>query len=278
MRTVGWHPQSQIAELSTGKIHYVDTGKEDGPVLLLLHGYIMSSWAWRLNIEALGITHRVIAMCHQGFGFSDKPRADYRLESLGSVVLSLLDHLDIQECDVVGHSMGGAIALGLSSRAPSRFRRLVLVCSAGLPWRLPRVLTALPLPILVSLSGALFKRQVMKRILDLLGYEKPVVNEVYMDTYMRALRSPGFAFAAMKTAEEFSSGLDRLRTVIPHVPHKTLLIWGALDKIVPLRAGKILEGKMPNARLEIFEDCGHCPNEEDAERFNRAVLEFVGEV
>jgi len=118
----------------------------------------------------------------------------------------------------------------------------------------------------------------MKRILHLLGYEKPVVNEVYMDTYMRALNSPGFAFAAMKTAEEFSSGLDRLRTVIPDVPHKTLLIWGALDKVVPLKAGRILERRMPDAHLEVFEDCGHCPNEEDAERFNRAVLDFVSEV
>ena len=83
---VGWHPNSRFVQLESARIHFVDTGNQEGPVLLLLHGYVMSSWAWRLNIEAFGTSHRVIALCHKGFGFSEKPRSDYTLESLADVV------------------------------------------------------------------------------------------------------------------------------------------------------------------------------------------------
>ena len=272
---VGWHPNSRFVDLESARIHFVDTGNQEGPVLLLLHGYVMSSWAWRLNIEAFGTSHRVIALCHKGFGFSEKPKSDYSLESLACVVRELLDFLEIESCDVIGHSMGGAIALRLAGDTPLIFRRLVLVCSAGLPWQLPKALTRLPLPMLVSLSNVLFKRRVMKKVLTWLGYEKPVVNEIYMDTYMRALNSRGFAFSAMSTAEDFSGGLERLQEVLPEVQHRILLLWGAKDRLVPLRAGKTFLNIFENARLEVFEDCGHCPNEEDSQRFNHVVLDFL---
>ena len=274
---VGWHPKSRVVDLESAKIHFVDTGNQEGPVLLLLHGYVMSSWAWRLNIEAFGTSHRIIAICHKGFGFSEKPKSDYSLESLAGVVRELLDYLEVESCDVVGHSMGGAIALRLVGDTPYLFRRFVLVCSAGLPWQLPKALTRLPFPMLVSLSNVLFRRRIMKRVLTWLGYEKPIVNEIYMDTYMRALNSRGATFAAMRTAEDFSGGLERLQDVLPEIEHKTLLLWGAKDKLVPLRAGKTFLNILQNARLEVFQDCGHCPNEEDSQRFNRVVLDFLEE-
>ena len=117
----------------------------------------------------------------------------------------------------------------------------------------------------------------MKRILSWLGYEKAIVNEIYMDTYMRALGSRGSTFSAMKTAEDFSGGLERLQDMLPRIEHKTLLLWGAKDRLVPLRAGKTFLNILQNARLEVFHDCGHCPNEEDSQRFNHVVLGFLEE-
>lgn len=272
----GWHPRSEFLALPTGKVHVIDSGGHpDRMPVLLLHGYVMSSWAWRMNIEALAASHRVIAMCHKGFGFSEKPRSDYRLESLAECVFEVLDTLKVQRCMVVGHSMGGAIAMRMAIERPERIDRLALVCSAGIRWQLPRVLTSLPMPLLVTLSRALFSRPLMKRILRTVGYWKPVVDEVYMDTYMRALQSPGFAYAAMKTAEEFSGSLSRLHEEISTIQQRSLLIWGRHDRILPVRVGEILHQMLPESKLVVMEDVGHCPNEENAEEFNQLVLDFM---
>ena len=272
----GWHPKSAFIQLSSGQAHVIDTGVDsDSPPILLLHGYVMSSWAWRMNIEALGANHRVVALCHKGFGFSEKPRGDYRLESLADFVFEAMDALEIDQCTVVGHSMGGAIAMRMAIERPERISKMVLVCSAGVRWKLPKVLTSLPMPALVFLSRILFSRPLMKRILRTVGYEKPVVDEVFMDTYMRALHSPGFAYSAMKTAEEFSGSLARLHDDISSISHPVLLLWGAHDRILPVRVGEILQELLVNSDLKVLEDVGHCPNEEDAETFNALVLNFL---
>ena len=117
----------------------------------------------------------------------------------------------------------------------------------------------------------------MKRILRTVGYRRPVVDEVYMDTYMRALHSPGFTYSAMKTAEQFSGSLSRLHEDIPAIQQPSLLIWGRYDRILPVRVGDILCQMLSDSRLVIMEDVGHCPNEEEAEEFNHLVLEFLGD-
>ena len=192
----GWHPKSTFIDLPSGRAHVIDTGGHpDSIPVLLLHGYVMSSWAWRMNIEAFAVSHRVIVMCHKGFGFSEKPRSDYRLESLTDFVFEVLNRLNVKRCMVVGHSMGGAIAMRMALEQPDRVQRLVLVCSAGIRWQLPKFLTSLPMPILMSLSRILFSRPMMKRILRTVGYRRPVVDEVYMDTYMRSSLSGFYLFS-----------------------------------------------------------------------------------
>lgn len=274
----GWHPKSDFLPLPDGIAHYVDVGDErERPVLVLLHGYVMSSWSWRLNIEALATQFRVIALCHKGFGFSEKPKDVYTLESLGDFVMDALNVLRIQEFHLIGHSMGGAIAMNLSLAHPERVKRLVLLCSAGLRWELPRALHMIPIDVMRPTARLFFRRPVMQRLLQRYGYEKPVVNRVFMDTYMRAFQAPGAAYAAMKTAREFSSGLARIHPRIHEIRTKTLVLWGGKDRILPLSIGKRIAGKLDNGRLVVFEDCGHCPNEEDAGRFNHEVLAFLME-
>ena len=258
----------------------MDLGEpSDSPPILLIHGYVMSSWSWRLNIEALAIRHRVIALCLRGFGFSGKPKHSYTLESYAEFVEEFMRKLDIPRAHIVGHSMGGAIGLLLALNRPSRVGKLVLVASAGVRWNKAAWLSDFPFPVARIFSPLVFRRPVFRQILRKLGYHRPVVSEVYLDTFMRIMNRPGAAYAALKVGMELPAGLDRLHPRLSEIKHKPLLIWGHLDRVVPLAAGKRLRDLIDGARLEVIDDCGHCPNEEVANEFNQLLLdEFLEQV
>jgi len=255
-------------------VRYVDYG--DGPPLLLLHGMGGSWQSWLANIPSLGESHRVIAVDLPGFGGSDPLPPGAVFTGYADVLESLLDDLGISSVAVFGHSLGGLVALALAARSPDRISSAVLVSGGGAELSRLR---------LVAIQAVFW---VMKQLLTLpgvstwLGHSR--VTRVLMWPAVHDWRTVPVELAWEMFPRSISSGfLDAvrlgaagLRTLdLSAVTAPVLLAWGREDRILPLSIGRQLEASLPDGRLVVFGDVGHCAMFEDPDRFNRLAKRFL---
>ena len=254
-----------------------------GPVLLLLHGITNSSETWEPAVDALAQDFRVIAPDLLGHGHSATPRGDYSLGAHASGVRDLLSALDIPRVTVVGHSLGGGVAMQFAYQFPERCERLVLVSSGGLGKEVHLLLraAALPgadwvLPMLTS-RGARGVGQGIGAVLRL-GRIKPGDDIGVLASGFASLDTAGSRSAFLHTVRSVIdsqgqrvSAVDRLHlaAVLP-----TLIVWGEEDSIIPPAHGRAAHEAMPGSRLEIFPGAGHLPHHHDPERFAATLADF----
>jgi len=135
-------------------MHFLDEGPPEAPVLLCLHGNPTWSFYWRAIIKAFSPRFRVIVPDHIGCGLSDKPQAwPYRLEGHIENLTRLVEHLDLNEVNLLLHDWGGAIGMGLATQQPKRFRAFLLSNTAAfLSKRIPASIASVKLPLFGALS------------------------------------------------------------------------------------------------------------------------------
>ena len=274
----GWHAHGRFASVGDHVLHYVDLGDPAAPTLVLLHGYLLSSWTWRFNLETLSRTHRVIAPCHLGFGYSDRPGEITGVPDMAAAIVGLLDVLNIETASLVGLSMGGAISLQITLEHPHRENRLVLVDSAGVRWTVPPVIRRVPVWLAAQPLKILPVRWLLKRLLQEHAYRRFPIDDLYMEGLMRPLQMRGSRECALQVARALPHDVTVLSRRLREVSRPTLIVWGREDRILSLKVGRIFEDRIPDSRLVIFDQCGHCPHEENPERFNREVVEFLEDV
>ena len=133
------------------KTRYCACG-EQGPVILLIHGFVGSIEHWTTNIEALAKNHRVYALDMIGFGYTDKPQnLEYNDELFVQFIKNFIDTLGLKKINLIGHSLGGAVCLGFAIKYPVLLSKLVLVSSAGFGKDLPLGFRLLTLPLIGEL-------------------------------------------------------------------------------------------------------------------------------
>ena len=271
-----WHRQSGYIETCGHRAHVVDTG---GPLppLVLVHGIFVSSWAWRHNVEALSKHFRVVAICQKGHGWSDKPSGAYGLADLAGFICGALDTLGISACHMVGNSLGGAVALWLAVHRPERIRRLILVDPAAVRFDSLGGLLRLQGPALAPLYKLVGRPVVFQQLLRAMVYKRLPIDGAYMEKFMEPLKTPGAVEAVASVSRSLGPDVADLFERLPDVSHPIQIIWGAHDKLVPLKAGFILNRRLPSSRLRVFPHCGHCPMEEDPAEFNQFALAFLRE-
>lgn len=272
---MGWHPRSRWLTVEGRHTHVVDVGR--GPTVLLLHGFLHSSWTWRSTLDALAARYRVIAPCLPGFGWSQAEAGDVSLPALTRWLTGLLDALEVSRLAcALGNSLGGGACLALAHAAPARVERLALVSSLGPRLRLPRwPLQALGLPAFLPV----FQRTAgnpgfVRHALALTAYKRRAVDEEVLRGFAHLGRAGGHQ-AALAHARELTPSTAALSGLLPQVQTPTLVVWGALDRVLPLPYGRKVAARIPGARLEVFEDCGHCAHEEDAPRFLALLRAFL---
>ena len=257
-----------------------------GPVLLLLHGIGNNCQTWAKVIDRLAESHTVIAPDLLGHGASDKPRGDYSISAYANGMRDLLTVLDIERATVVGHSLGGGIALQFAYQFPERCERLALVGSGGLGPELSAGLRAATLPgaelVLTALTGVSGPiksgLQVVDRLGKLAGWRR-----------VRDLAEAGEALLALKDIEARRAFLRTLRGVVDSrgqavtaldrlyladaVP--MLVVWGSRDPIVPALHAESVRALVPSARVEVFDGAGHWPHLDEPAEFCRILLDFI---
>mgnify|MGYP001604035951 FL=1 len=254
-----------------------------GPALLLIHGIGDSADIWLEVIPELAKKHTVIAPDLLGHGDSDKPRADYSIAAYANAMRDLLAVLDIERVTVVGHSLGGGVAMQFAYQFPERCERLCLVSTGGVAHEVHPLLrfasapnADLVLPLLGSPGSRLLGHltlAALKAINTDLGLDADHLIQVFdalpdaaaRRAFVRTLR------AAVDWRGQAITMLDRcyLTQGMP-----TLLVWGARDAIIPVTHAHKAHGAMPGSRLEVFPETGHFPHKDHSERFLQLFREF----
>jgi pimeloyl-ACP methyl ester carboxylesterase len=254
-----------------------------GPVLLLLHGVTNSSQTWERVAPLLSKRFTLVAPDLLGHGASASPRGDYSLGAHASSVRDMLTALGHDRVTVVGHSLGGGIAMQFAYQFPERCERLVLVSSGGLGREVHLLLraAAIPgadyvLPLLTSTQllglgrglGSVLRRARLAPDGDLEVLASGLAsldNAGSRQAFLHTLR------AVVDVGGQRVSAHDRLElaALIP-----SLIVWGQRDSIIPVEHGEAAHAAMPGSRLEIFPGAGHMPHDADPERFARVLTEF----
>ncbi|MCK9260017.1 MAG: alpha/beta fold hydrolase [Azoarcus sp.] len=255
--------------------NYHDLGA--GFPLLMIHGSgpgVSGYVNWRTVMKDLAANRRVIIPDMVGFGFTDRPEGQvYDVDAWVDQAIGLLDALGIAQADIVGNSFGGALALKIAIRHPSRLRRIVLMGSAGIDFPLTEGLDAVwgyeP-----SLAN-------MRKLLDIFAFDRSLVNDDLARLRYQASIQPGFqeSFSAMFPAprQRWVEALASDEAQIRAIPHEVLVIHGREDQVIPLESSVRLSGLIARAQLHVFGRCGHWTQIEQAARFTRLVQDFLAE-
>ncbi|HSS24649.1 MAG TPA: alpha/beta hydrolase [Mycobacterium sp.] len=283
-----------VREVTTPTLHYrtIHGYKRayriagSGPAILLIHGIGDNSTTWEGIHAKLAQRFTVIAPDLLGHGKSDKPRADYSVAAYANGMRDLLSVLDIERVTIVGHSLGGGVAMQFAYQFPQLVERLILVSAGGVTKDVNFVLRLASLPMgseaiaLLRLPLVLAAVQIAGKIAGkaigttALGHDLPnmlrVLNDLPEPTasaaFSRTLR------AVVDWRGQIVTMLDRcyLTEAIP-----VQIIWGTRDAVVPVRHAKMAHAAMPGSRLEIFEGSGHFPFHDDPARFIDIVQRFI---
>jgi pimeloyl-ACP methyl ester carboxylesterase len=255
-----------------------------GPVIVMIHGIAGSSGTWVPVMPLLAEEHTVIAPDLLGHGESAKPRGDYSLGAYASGVRDLLGVLGHERATIVGHSLGGGIAMQFAYQFPQMCERLVLVCSGGLGKEVSPLLRALSapgteyvLPVVlapqlhdvVGAFGGVFGRLGLRA--------DPFLTEVWQAwtrlTDVRAQRAFIHTIrAVIDLAGQRVSARDRLY-LANEVP--TMIVWGDRDAVIPVEHAHIAHELMPGSRLEVVERAGHFLPFERPELLDRLIRDFL---
>jgi len=251
--------------------------------VVLIHGIGDSSDTWKPVISGLARHHLVIAPDLLGHGRSAKPRADYSVAAYANGVRDLLGVLGVARATLIGHSLGGGVAMQFAYQFPERTERLVLVCTGGGGPEVSVVLRALTLPgtqvllHLLRLPTARWQAGVVVAALralgTALGQDAPDLLRV-VDALPDATSRAAFIRSLRSVVDWRGQVITMLdRCYLAHgMP--TMLIWGSRDAIVPVSHGVRVHAAMPGSRLEVFDGAGHFPFHTDPDRFVALVEDF----
>lgn len=268
LRVISWHPQGRFVEVEGRRAHVVDAGQ--GPPILLLHGFLHSSFTWRDTVEALARRHRVIVPDLLGCGWSDRGAGDYSLAGLSRWTAGVLDALGVGDLHaVIGNSLGGTLAVDLALREPSRVGRLALVSPLLATLPVPSLpFRVLGLPVFESLFRATAGNPAfVRRALSWVAYRRRVVDHDVLHGFV-PLEREGSLLTATSMAGALHATSAAIEARVPSLVTPTLLVWGARDGVLPLSYGRRVAELIPAASLEVFDDCAHCAHEEDPARFH----------
>ncbi|MEC3979319.1 alpha/beta fold hydrolase [Amycolatopsis sp. H20-H5] len=258
-----------------------------GPAVLFIHGIGDDSSTWLSVLSALADEFTVIAPDLLGHGGSDKPRADYSVAAYACAMRDLLATLDVERVSVVGHSLGGGVAMQFAYQFPQLCERLVLVSSGGVGPEvhpLLRLATAPGTDLILPLLGALPVRTLLRRFERLLrpvdGFGIGSDFDYVVGKYVRLAESTTRQ-AFLRTLRSVVDWRGQVVTMLDRgyltegMP--TMLVWGTRDRVVPSPHAQIAYEALPSSRLEIFEGAGHFPHHSAPERFLAILREFLSE-
>jgi len=246
-------------------IHYLTGGHGDS--LVVIHGGGDGARAWMKNIEELSRSYTVYVPDLPGFGRSQPIDGDYYIPELVEFMDSFSHNLGLKSFHLMGHSLGGGIALSYALRFPYKITKLVLVSSMCLGREIALWVRFLSTPAFCRSIGraAIAVLRGVKWVADLLLVPFELVHPL-----SRTSMHLGCSITTIK--EQTIVLLSQLSEIV--VP--TLIVWGAKDPIVPVRQAYAAAQMIPDCQVKVFEDCGHSVYRQKLPEFSQLLTGFLG--
>jgi len=255
--------QYEFVETSVGRIRYALRGDE-GPVVVLIHGFGGDLDNWLFNIDALAEKTRVYAIDLPGHGQSIKQIEDPGLSGLANAVRAFMSTVEIDSVHLVGHSMGAAVAATVVSETPDLVQSLSLVSAAGLGVEINSA-------YIDGFVAAVSRRELKPVLLNLFA-DPSLVSRAMVDELLKYKRLDGVRDALTHLASNlFVDGRQKtiLAEQISDLGVRTLVVWGSEDQVIPASHAK----NMKSAKVEVIEGAGHMVQMEKASRVNHLGLQ-----
>jgi pimeloyl-ACP methyl ester carboxylesterase len=272
---------AQTVSVHGRRVSFLKAG--EGPLLLLIHGMAGTAHNWEAVIEPLALHNTVVAPDFPGHGESEPGGGDYSLGSLASGLRDLMISLGHERATLVGHSLGGGVALQFTYQFPEMVERLVLVSSGGLGPEVGAILRAAALP-----GADLFIRATAGPGAVAGGLLAGAAGKVGLRPNAD-LAEVGRAYASLADTDRRKAFLSTLHAVVDTDGQRVaaldrlylaedlplLIIWGERDPIIPVGHGRAAHAQLPGSYLEVFPDVGHVPMMESPGRFAAVLQRFL---
>ena len=259
-------------------IAYTDSGQ--GQTLLFVHGFASYSFTWQKMLEFFPEDLRIVCIDLKGYGYSEKICDDHLSPFDQSRILDqFIKELDLKDFFLIGHSMGGAISLlGLfNPEIEARVKKLILIDTAGLFQKIPDFIDDLtvmsPHNPLVRLSD---ENLIAKMVLETTYFDKNKIDDELIKAYADILRLKNAKECLIRSAKQIAiANIRSFHKKMAKLKLPTLLIWGEEDNIIDLEDAFLFFHDLFHAKLKIIPECGHNPQEEQAEKTAEAIGKFL---
>jgi pimeloyl-ACP methyl ester carboxylesterase len=257
--------ESSNVQVAGHRVHYLAEGPAAGPVVVLVHGLGGHSEQW-LNLSAYLVKagYRVYIPDLPGYGRSEKP-ADfsYSVHDEAEAVVGFFDALGLKQVDLGGWSMGGGIVQHVAFRHPERVRRLMLFASIGIkqaPTFDVRLFTPSTPAELAQLNALLMPNP-------------PKAPDFVARDLLRI--SQERAWVIQRALDSMRSGQDATDSLLPQLKMPVLIVWGDVDRIIPLNQGETMHKLVPQSELDVITGCGHLAPVQCSAQIGPKVVEFL---
>ena len=268
---------SQFIEIDEVNVHYRDEG--EGFPIVLIHGTAASLHTWDAWTDVLIKTNRVIRMDLPAFGITGPNKnADYSIEAYTTFLHSFLEKLKLEKFHLAGNSLGGNIAWNYTADYPSKVEKLILVDASGLPTNKsqPAIFKMAKTPILNSLFLYITPRYLIKKnIEEVYEDDSKITNELINRYHKMALRVGNRKAFIDRAKTDFKLDTQVNLEKLKSIQTPTLLIWGAKDLWIPIANGIRMNEILVNSKLEVLENSGHVPMEENPRESLKLMNDFL---
>ncbi|MFN8414222.1 MAG: alpha/beta hydrolase [Anaerolineales bacterium] len=266
-----------FVKLTDGFTHYELAGNEQGPRVVLVHGFSVPYYLFDNTFEFLcNSGFRVLRYDLFGRGFSDRPKVEYNIHLFVRQLKELLDALNFKDVNLLGLSMGGPVTASFIDKYPEYISSHIMIDPAGAkPIRFSRLLKVATLPVLGELIFGLFGSGNMVKNIASDLFTSELVRQ-FQAKYKIQMQYQGFKRAILSTIRNnmLESFFDTYQR-IGKLQKPTLLFWGRQDATVPFEHSELLLQAIPHIQFHAIENCGHMPQYEKPEEVHPILLEFL---
>jgi len=265
---------NNVVNVDGMRIHYKDTGPQDAPVLLFLHGFGSSLQTWDVWAGSLEQKYRVIRLDLPGFGLTGpSPSNDYSELNDVNTLTQFVDKLGVSDLSVIGHSMGGKIAWTFAAAHPDRVKALVLMAPDGFPQ--PEAIGTKPyaMPAIMGLMKFCLPRYFVRKSIEPAFADTNALDDKMVSRYHDMLRAPGVRAAILERGNQtiYTDPVPRLKKI----KAPTLLLWGEEDKMIPSSNATSYAGVLAQSKTVFIPKLGHLLHEEQANIGLAQLAEFL---
>ncbi|MCV3216577.1 alpha/beta hydrolase [Plectonema radiosum NIES-515] len=272
-------PSEQIVNVQKIRTYFRVVGPEEGQPVVLLHGFLSSSYTWRNVWGALAKNYRVYIPDLPGYGKSPSGHPPYSVDSYAQFLNEFLKTIGVQKATIVGAQMGGSIAAWFASQYPDMVKDLIIMAAGAMGetktnmWLYKLIAT----PILGSLAARFFPLNLFSQRWRAAHVNKEVATDDVILYYFRNFQRTGYLQTriGLQVRASYGSQFERFEGVMKYVEMPTLLIWGEDDPLVPLSTAYRFKNFIKNSQLVTISHCGDFPHEEYPDIVASHILEFI---